>query len=64
MPIHFLVPEVEAEVEEELSHVSHVVKTDIRPLTVQTEKWTEVKLTSLRHRGVMLKMKTLEVGSH
>jgi hypothetical protein len=63
-PIYFLVPEVEEEVEEELSHALHVVKTDTKPLTVQTGKWTEEKLTSLRRRGVMLKMKILEVGSH
>jgi hypothetical protein len=63
MPIHFLVPKVEAEVEEELSHVSRAVKTDTRPLTVQTENWTEVKLTSLRRRGMTWRMKTLEVGS-
>jgi hypothetical protein len=63
-PTHFLVPEVEAEVEEELSHVSHVVKTDTKPLTVQRGRWTEEKLTSLRRRGVTLRMKTLEVGSH
>jgi hypothetical protein len=61
VPTHFLVPEVEAEVEEELSHVLHVVKTDTKPLTVQRGRWTEEKLTSLRRRGVMLKMKTLEV---
>jgi hypothetical protein len=64
MPIHFLVPEVEEEVEEELSHVLHVGKTDTKPWTVQRGKWTEEKLTSLRRRGVMWKMKTLEVGSH
>ena len=34
MGIHFLVFEVEAEEEEELSHVSHVGKMDIKPLTV------------------------------
>jgi hypothetical protein len=62
---HFLVLEVEVEAEEELSHVLHVGKTDTKPLTVQTGKWTEEKLTSLRRsRGVMLKMRTMEVGSH
>jgi hypothetical protein len=35
MRIRFLVPEVEEEVEEELSHVSHVGKMDTRPLTAQ-----------------------------
>jgi hypothetical protein len=63
-PTHFLVLEVEEEVEEELSHVLRVGKMDTKPWTVQIGKWTEEKLTSLRHRGVMLKMKILEVGSH
>jgi hypothetical protein len=57
--------EVEEEAEEELSHVSHVERMDTKPWIVQTGKWTEEKLTLLRRRGVMLrmKMKTLEVGS-
>jgi hypothetical protein len=60
MQIHFLVPEVEAEVEEELSHVSHVVKMDIRPWTIQRGRWTEEMLTSLkRSRGVMSRAKML-----
>jgi hypothetical protein len=60
MQIHFLVPEVEEEVEEELSHVSHVVKTVIKPLIVQRGRWTEERLTSLRRsRGVMLRAKML-----
>jgi hypothetical protein len=63
-PTHFLVLEVEEEVEEELSHVLHVGKTDTKPWTVQTGKWTEEKLTSLRRRGVTWRMKTLEVGNH
>jgi hypothetical protein len=67
-PKLFHVPEVEEEAEEEaeeeLSHVSHVERTDTRPLTVQIGRWTEEKLTSLRHRGVMSMMKTLEVESH
>jgi hypothetical protein len=62
--IHFLVPEVEAEVEEELSHVLHVVKTDTKPLTVQTGKWTEEKLTSLRRRSVMLRVKMQTAEDH
>ena len=62
-PTQFLVPEVEEEVEEELSHVLHVGKTVIKPWTVQRGRWTEEKLTSLRRRGVMSKMKTLEVGN-
>jgi hypothetical protein len=65
MQIHFLVPEVEAEVEEELSHVSRVVKTDTRPLTVQTGKWTEENLTSPRRsRGVMSRARMLTVVDH
>ena len=62
--IYFLVPEVEAKVEEELSRVLHVVRTTIKPWTIQTGKWTEEKLTSLRRRGVTWRMKTLEVGNH
>ena len=59
-PIHFLVPEVEEEVEEELSHVSRVVKTVIKSWTVQRGGWTEVKLTSLRRsRGVMSRARML-----
>ena len=38
MPTLFLVPEVGEEVEEESSHVSHVVRMDIKPLIVQTRK--------------------------
>jgi hypothetical protein len=64
MQTHLLVPEVEEEVEEESSHVLHVEKTDTRPLTIQTGSWTEENLTSQRRRGVMWRMKTLEVGSH
>jgi hypothetical protein len=40
-PMHFLIPEVEEEAEEESSHVLHVEKTDTRPLTVQTGSRTE-----------------------
>jgi hypothetical protein len=58
MQMHFLVPEVEEEVEEELSHVSRVVKMVINPWTVQRGRWTEVKLTSLRcSRCVMLRVR-------
>jgi hypothetical protein len=64
MPTHFLVPGVEEEAEEELSHVSHVEKTVTKPWIVQRERWTEEPLTSSRRRGVMSKMRTLEVGSH
>jgi hypothetical protein len=64
MPTLFLVPEVEEEAEEESSHVLHVGRMDIKPWIVQTGRWTEEKLTSQRRRGVMLRMKTPEVGSH
>ena len=60
----FLAPEVEEEAEEESSHVLHVGRMDIKPLIFQTGKWTGEKLTSLRRRGVMLRMKTPKVGSH
>jgi hypothetical protein len=64
MPIHFLVPEAEEEAVEVLSRVSLVEKTEIKPLIVQRGRWIEEMLMSLRCRGVMLKMKMLEVGSH
>jgi hypothetical protein len=57
MQIHFLVPEVEEEVEEESSHVLHVGKMDTKLWTVQRGRWMEETLTSLRRRGVMSKMK-------
>jgi hypothetical protein len=63
-PTLFLVPEVEEEAEEELSHVLHVGRMDIKPWIVQTGRWTEEKLTSQRHRGMMLRMNTPKVGSH
>ena len=62
-PTLFLIPEVGEEAVEELSHVLHVGRMDIRPLIVQREIWTEEMLMLLRHRGVMLKMKMLEAGS-
>jgi hypothetical protein len=55
---HFLVPEVEEEAEVESSHASHVERMDIKQLTVQIGKRMEEKLTSLRHRGKLLKQKT------
>jgi hypothetical protein len=61
MQTHFLVPEVEEEAEEELSHASRVVKTDTKPWTVQTGRWTKEMLTSLRRRGRMWRMTTLGV---
>jgi hypothetical protein len=60
----FLVPEVGEEAEEESSHVLHVGRMDIKPLIVQTGKRTEEKLTSLRRRGVMLRMKTPKQEGH
>jgi hypothetical protein len=48
---------------EELSRVLHVVKMNIKPLTVQRGRWTEEKLTSLKRRGETLRVKTMEVGS-
>jgi hypothetical protein len=60
----FLVLEVEEGAEEESSHAIHVEKMDIKPLTVQTGKRTEEKLTSLKHRGVMLKTKTQKQEGH
>jgi len=64
MPTHFLVPEAEEEAEEELSRVSRVVKTAINQWIVQRGKWTEEKLTLLRHRGVTRMAKMLTVGGH
>jgi hypothetical protein len=63
MPTHFPVPEAEEEAEEELSHVLRVVKTDTKPWTVQTGRWTEETLTSLRRRDRTWRMRTLEVES-
>ena len=57
----FLIPEVGEEAEVESSHVSHVERMDIKQLTVQTGKRMEEKLTSLKRRGVMLRMKTRKV---
>ena len=59
MPIHFLVPEVEEEAEEESSHALHVEKTVTKPWIVQRERWTEETLTLLRHRGVTWTAKML-----
>jgi hypothetical protein len=63
-PTLFLVPEVEEEAKEESSHVSHVERTDIKLLIVQTGNQTEEKLTSLRRRGVMLRMKMQTAEDH
>jgi hypothetical protein len=57
MPTHFLVPEVEEEDEVESSHVLHVERMETRALTILTGNQIEEKLTSLRHRGVMLRQK-------
>jgi hypothetical protein len=64
MLILFLVPEVEEEAEEESSHATHVGRMDTRQLTVQTERKMEVKLTSSRHKGEMLKQKTQKTEGH
>jgi hypothetical protein len=63
-PTLFLVPGVEEEVVGESSHALHVGKTDIKPLIVQRGSWTEETLMLLRHRGVMPKVRMLEVESH
>ena len=63
-PTLFLVPEIVAEEEEESLPILHVGRMDIKPLTVQTGKRTEEKLTSLKHKGVMLRMKTPKQGGH
>jgi hypothetical protein len=55
---HFLVPEVEEEAEVESSHASHVERMGTSHLTVHIRRRMEEKLTSLRHRGEMLKQKT------
>jgi hypothetical protein len=55
---HFLLPEVEEEVEVESSHATHVGKMDTRQLTVQIGRRMDKNLTSPRHRGKMLKQKT------
>ena len=57
MPTLFLIPKAGEEAEEESSHVLHVGRTNIKLLTIQTGKWTGEKLTSLRRRGMMLRMK-------
>ena len=59
--IHFLVPEVEEEAEEELSHVLRVEKTDIKLWTIQTGRWTKETPKSLRRRGRTWRMRTLGV---
>ena len=56
----FLVLEVEAEEEEELSHVLHVERMDTSRTSIQIKKRTLEKLTSPKRRGKMLKQKTLK----
>jgi hypothetical protein len=58
MQIPFLVPEVEEEAEVESSHASHVERMDTRQLIVHIGRRIVEKLTSLKHRGEMLKQKT------
>jgi hypothetical protein len=60
----FLVPEVEEEAEVELSHASRVERMETRKLTVQIGRRMEEKLTSLRHRGEMLKQKMQKTEGH
>ena len=60
----FLVQEVGEEAKVESSHVSRVESMDIKKLTDQIEKRIEEKLTSLKHKGVMLRMKTPKQGGH
>jgi len=55
----FFILEVEEEVE--LSHVSHVGRMDIIHSSVQRKRKIVEKLTSLKCRGVMLRMKTPKV---
>jgi hypothetical protein len=61
---HFLIPEVEEEVEVESSHASRVERMGTSHLTVQIRRRMEEKLTSPRHRGKMLKQKTQKTESH
>ena len=57
MPTLFLVPEVGEEAKEESSHVLHVGRMDIKPLTMpRQENGQKRMLTSLRRTGVMLRM--------
>jgi hypothetical protein len=60
----FLIPEVEEEAKVESSHASHVERMDTRQLTIQIGRKMEGKLTSLRHRGEMLKPKTQKMEGH
>jgi hypothetical protein len=54
----FLILEVEVEEEEESSHVLHVGRMGTSHSSVQRRRRIQEKLTSLRRRGVMLRMKT------
>jgi hypothetical protein len=60
----FLVLEVEVEEEVELSRVLHVGRMGTSHSSVQRKRRTLEKLTSLKHRGVMLRMNTQEVEGH
>jgi hypothetical protein len=57
----FLMPKVEEEAEVESSLASHVERMGTRQLTIQIGKRMEEKLTSLRHKGKMLRQSTLKV---
>ena len=61
---HFLVPEVEEEVEVESSHASCVERMDTRKLIVQIGRRMEENLTSSRQRGEMLRQKTQKTEGH
>jgi hypothetical protein len=60
----FLILEVRVEEEEELSHVLHVGRMGTRHLSVQRRRRTLEKITSLRHRGVMLRKKMQTAEGH
>jgi hypothetical protein len=64
MQILFLEPEVKVEEEEELSHVSHVGRMGTGHLSVQRKRRTLEKFTSLRHRGLMMRVRIPKVGGH
>jgi hypothetical protein len=64
MQILFLVLEVEEEAEVELSHASHVERMGTSHSSVQRKRRIVEKLTSLKRRGVMLRMKIQKQEDH